>query len=284
MYKRPILRYHGGKWRLAKWIIGFIPEHKIYVEPFGGAASVLLQKPRSYMEIYNDLDRSVVNVFRVMQNPESASQLKRLLEFTPFAHEEFLLGYEETDNLIERARRTIIRSFMGWSTDSATRDKKTGFRSDFRLFGRNASIDFLNYTDAIGFFVERLRGVIIENEPALDLIDKTDSTKTLFYVDPPYMYHTRQAKCKGAYRHEMANEQHGELLKILTRLKGNVILSGYESELYNDILVGWEKHKIISKGQGQNGNKFHTEVLWLSFRARQLNLLEASDENIISNN
>lgn len=128
---RPVLRYFGGKFLLAPWIISNMPKHRVYVEPFGGAASVLMQKPRAHAEIYNDLDDRIVNVFRVFQNKESALELKRLLEMTPFSRKEFELSSEDSLNPIESARRTIIRSFMGFGADSVCEPSRaTGFRSN----------------------------------------------------------------------------------------------------------------------------------------------------------
>ena len=128
--KRPMLRYHGGKWRLAPWIISVFPEHRIYVEPYGGGASVLLRKARSYAEVYNDLDGEVVNVFRVVR--DHGPCLKEKLYYTPFSRDEFKRSYEETDDPIERARRTIARSFMGFGSNAVTaKNGMTGFDRDW---------------------------------------------------------------------------------------------------------------------------------------------------------
>lgn len=126
MCNRPILRWHGGKFILAPWIISHLPKHRIYVEPLGGAGSVLLRKPRSYAEVYNDRDGEVVNLFRVAR--ERGDDLRRALELTPFSREEFVLSYASTDDPIEQARRTVTRSFMGFGSNS--HNHLTGFRGN----------------------------------------------------------------------------------------------------------------------------------------------------------
>lgn len=117
--RQPLARYHGGKWILAKWILSFVPEHRIYVEPYGGAASVLLRKPRSYAEVYNDLDGEWVNVFRVLRNPSHARELVRQAYYTPYSREEFETSYLASGDPVEQARRTLFRSAAGFSTAGA---------------------------------------------------------------------------------------------------------------------------------------------------------------------
>ena len=123
---RPALRWHGGKWILAQWIIGHFPKHQAYVEPFGGAASVLIRKPVSYAEIYNDLDHTVVNFFKVLRS-DRAQELVEVLRLTPFSRVEFMEAYGESDDPVERARRLVIRSFMGFGSNGHNRS--TGFRA-----------------------------------------------------------------------------------------------------------------------------------------------------------
>lgn len=159
MTTRPILRWHGGKWRLADWIIAHLPSHRVYVEPFGGAASVLLKKPRSYCEVYNDLDGEVVNLFRVART--QGEQLRELLELTPFARDEFVLSYEHTDDPLEQARRTVVRSFMGFCSNS--HNNVTGFRSNSSRRGTTPARDWLNYPLAFAATIERLQGALTES-------------------------------------------------------------------------------------------------------------------------
>ena len=160
---RPAVRWHGGKWRLAPWIIAHLPTHTIYVEPFGGGASVLLRKPAIAAECYNDLDGAVVDVFRVLRDPAAASELHRRLELTPFAREEFEDSYAPAIDEIDAARKTIVLSFMGHGTDSVTRRCRTGFRAALGG-GRGDSLpaqSWASYAACIPFFTRRLLGTVI---------------------------------------------------------------------------------------------------------------------------
>ncbi|MFK7074022.1 DNA adenine methylase, partial [Acinetobacter baumannii] len=109
----PLIRYHGGKFRLATWVISHFPNHTCYTEVFGGAAGVLLQKPRAYAEVYNDLDGEIVNLFRVLRNEDQRNKLIEQLVFTPYSRDDFHEAWEPCEDPIEKARRLIIRAQMG---------------------------------------------------------------------------------------------------------------------------------------------------------------------------
>ena len=263
---RPILRYHGGKWKLAPWIIDHLPKHRIYVEPFGGAASVLLRKPRSYAEIYNDLDGEVVNLFRVAR--DRGDELTRALSLTPFAREEFKLSYEPTSDPLEQARRTVIRSAMGFGTSSIGRT--TGFRASSTRNGQTPANDLRFFPYALMPLIERLKGVTIENRDALEVIRAHDSLETAHYIDPPYVASTRDHG--RDYRHEMDDADHARLAEALHALKGFVILSGYNSPLYADLYPGWRK---VYRATRADAAGERLEVLWLSPNCPSANLFEA---------
>lgn len=271
---RPVLRWHGGKWRLAPWIISHFPKHRIYVEPFGGGGSVLLRKPRSYAEVYNDLDELAVNLFRVLRNSDQADALITALRLTPFARDEFTAAVEPTDDPIEIARRLVVRSFMGFGSNahsgSATALKtdfrSTGFRSNSNRSGTSPAHDWVNYPEALAFVVDRLRGVVIENRDASEVMAQHDGCDTLFYVDPPYLPETRSPANKydlkhRMYRHELSVDDHVTLLDFLRGLAGMVILSGYASPLYDGALADWRRVTIEAFADGARPR---TEVLWLN--------------------
>jgi len=261
----PILRYHGGKFRLAKWVMSFFPEHHTYVEPFGGAAGVLLQKDRAYAEVYNDLDGAVVNFFRVVRDPETRARLIEAIVLTPYARDEFDLSWEPTDDPIEEARRLAIRAQMGFGSAGATKGT-TGFRIDTRREYGTAQHLWTLYPDAIHVAGERLQSVLIENRPAIDVMLQHDGKDTLHFVDPPYMLETRvlQANGRGYYKHEMTDEQHAELLDVLLEMEGFVVLSGYSSDLYNKRLEGWAKYETKARISAGRGSALRTECVWIN--------------------
>ncbi|MEY6717541.1 DNA adenine methylase [Enterobacter hormaechei] len=156
--KHPAIRYHGGKFRLASWIISHFPEHRCYVEPFGGGASVLLKKQASEAEVYNDLDGDVVNLFRVLRNPETAKQLIEACTLTPYSRDEFNCAYEDSDNRVEQARRLIVRATMGFGSAGATKGK-TGFRLDTKRNSATAQRIWARQPDNLAAVASRFAGV-----------------------------------------------------------------------------------------------------------------------------
>jgi DNA adenine methylase len=273
---RPVLRYHGGKFRLARWVIAHFPAHRVYIEPFGGGGSVLMQKPRAPGEVYNDIDDEVVGLFRVLRDPETAAQLQRRLILTPFSRAEFRAAYEITEDPVERAARLVIRSFMGYGSDSATQRSVTGFRGavsrqtgvDFMGArrkdggGQSPAIDWAGWPAAVPSFVQRLSCVVIEHQDACKVMRTSDAQDALHYVDPPYPISTRTRVGAGrGYRHELTDQQHRDLADCLRGLVGMVVLSGYRCALYDELFEGWHRFDRHHRAQGA---KASVESLWLN--------------------
>ncbi|OYZ15603.1 MAG: DNA methyltransferase [Sphingomonadales bacterium 28-64-96] len=265
---RPVLRWHGGKWLLAPWIIEHMPPHRIYTEAFGGAASVLLRKPRSYAEVYNDLDGEVVNLFRVLRDPRAGELLRQAVTMTPFSREEFNQAYSPARGRVERARRLIVRSFMGFGSDGACGQYRTGFRPDSNKSGTTPAHDWRNWPEVVPAIVERLRGVVIEQEPAIKLLRRHDRPEALHFIDPPYHPETRarghvarRGQRVKRYNVEMEHADHVELLNVVQDLAGMVILCGYPHPLYDEALVGWRR---VDRAALADGARARTECLWLN--------------------
>lgn len=269
----PLIRYHGGKFRLAHWVIAQMPNHICYTETFGGAAGILLQKPRAYAEVYNDLDSEIVNLFKVLRDPEQRDQLIEQLVLTPYSREEFENAWSVATTEVEQARRTIIRAQMGFGSAGATKGI-TGFRIDTkRQYGTAQSL-WVDYPEHLGFIGQRLSGVLIENRPAIQVLKDHDASTTLHYVDPPYVHDTRYsgAKTGHVYRHEMNDKDHLDLLNTLLELEGMVMLSGYPSELYSDVLKDWKRVDTKARISSGRGTDTRIECLWINPAAQQHDL------------
>ncbi|HGO5397596.1 TPA: DNA adenine methylase [Klebsiella oxytoca] len=266
--KHPAIRYHGGKFRLASWIISHFPKHRAYVEPFGGAASVLLRKEPSEAEVYNDLDGEIVNLFRVLREPVMSQKLIEACALTPYARDEFLCAYEPSADPIERARRTVVRAAMGFGSAGATKGC-TGFRLDTKRNSATAQAIFARQPDNLAAVAARFTGVLVENRDAVQCMRDHDTTSTLHFVDPPYVHETRvQVAKNSAYRFEMSNDQHKTLIEELKKLEGMVIICGYDSDLYNDLLSSWRKETRSVSACGRAGAVRRTECIWINERAQ----------------
>lgn len=268
--RRPLVRYFGGKWKIADWVISHFPPHASYAEPFGGAASVLLRKPPVKLEIYNDLDDELVNLFRVLRSePE---ELRRQISLTPYSRAEFHASYEPADDPMEQARRTVTRLQMGYSSSAHNTAHRTGFRTHAGGNLRSAAVEFAAWPDNVVAVIERLRHVVIEHRDAVDLIQAHDRPEMLFYVDPPYVHSERSRwnksdlHCgKSAYRHELDQAGQERLAETLNSVAGAVVLSGYKSKLYSELYAGWT---CVTRQARAQGRFPRTECLWLNPRAQ----------------
>ena len=259
--KSPILRYHGGKWRIAPWVISHFPPHKVYVEPFGGSAAVLIQKERAITEIYNDLDAELFNLFKVMRDEAQAMELYHLLKWTPHSRLEYDAAFEVSDDPVEQARRSLVKVWFGMHTKGLK--EKSGFDTRVNRDGYCGRVNsFVKVPDLLELYKERLTGVILECVDALKLLDRHDSINTLTYLDPPYVSDTRSGKL---YRYEMTDDDHRALAKKSRKSKGMIIISGYPSDLYDQELYSdWVR---VDRKAHTDGGHERTEALWINPQA-----------------
>ena len=253
---RPPVAYFGGKLTIAPQIVSYLPPHDHYVEPFCGSCAVLLAKPRSRMETVNDLDGRLMGFWRVLR--DRPADLARAIELTPHARAGLAEAYEPADDELEDARRVwvlLTQTRTGTMRPSGWRHYQSPKNS---TFGMPAYLD--TYRERLPGTVQRMQGVSLESLPALDVIAKYGRHDgVLLYVDPPYLASTR---ARG-YLHEMgADADHIALAEALRACRAAVVVSGYPSELYDELYAGWDRVEIHT-GTGQSGAwSSRTEVLW----------------------
>ncbi len=264
----PPLKWHGGKFYLAPHIVRLMPPHTHYVEPFAGGLSVLLSKnPEGVSEVVNDLNGELTNFWRVLQGEDTFGRFKRVLEAVPFSEAEWKDSTKvPTDDPVENAIRFFIRcrQSLAGRMDRFTPLSKTRVR---RGMNEQASA-WMTAVDGLTYVYTRLRRVTILSRDALGVIRDQDGPGTLFYLDPPYLGETRASD--DVYAHEMTVSQHDELLKLVLACKARVMMSGYQSELYDRLLKGWTRHEFAIKNQAakvqqKQEKRMMTEVLWCNF-------------------
>ena len=261
-------KYFGGKYKLAPKLIPMFPEHRCYVEVFGGAGNVLIQKPPSKVEVYNDIDSDIVNLFRVLR--EDFDRFHHLVKHTPYSREEFYAYREqlkiETD-AVKRAAMWYCVALMRFSGTC-----KGGWSSS-KI--RNMCTTTKLKVDRLPEIVDRLREVQLENRDFAFILDAYDGKDTFFYLDPPYVPETRRSG--GEYTNEMTYEDHETLVGILKDIKGKAMLSGYATDLYDSL--DWQRYEIetishaagrtrASELQGKGNVKAkqkRTEVVWTNY-------------------
>jgi DNA adenine methylase len=256
---RTVLKYPGSKWNIVNNLISIIPEHHSYVEPFFGSGALFFSKKPSDIEMINDMDNDVVNLFTCIRN--DSERLARLVMCVPFSRNEYDKQFEileEPTDEFEKAVNFLIKCWQGHGF--RTNGYKVGWKNDVQ--GRERMYALWNWyrlPEWIIEIAERLRAVQIENRPAVEVIKRFNYSNVFMYLDPPYILGTRTAK---QYKYEMANNEHEELLATILQSKAKILISGYDSELYNDMLSGWFKKSFDSNAEYGLKRK---EIVWANY-------------------
>lgn len=254
-----VLKYPGGKWRIADWIIAHFPSHKVYLEPYFGSGGVFFNKEPSYLETINDINGEIVNLFKVCR--ERSEELARALEFTPWAREEYINCYENIGDEVERARRTLVRHHQSFGT---TNSNLNTWRNSQTYNSPRCAMQWSELPETVLKICVRLKNAQIENKDASVLIERYNSPETLIYLDPPYLQELRK---RNMYKFEMTVKQHEELLELIKNSKSKICLSAYDNDLYNESLKDWytaEKPTIAQMG------KHRIEKLYMNYQPNLL--------------
>lgn len=272
------IKWHGGKHYLAARIIDLMPPHIHYCEPYAGGLSVLLRRDpddqRLWLpphvgvsELVNDLHGELINFWRVLQDDEAFAAFQRKVEAIPLSRSE----WDQAHGYDFRPDNCPVANAVAFFVDA--RQSRSGLMKTFTpptrartRRGRNGNVsEWLGAVEGLADVHARLKLVFIENMPAVDLIRREDTKNTLFYVDPPYLHETRTAT--KAYAHEMSEADHGALLHTLLECRGKVMLSGYPSGLYTDVLAGWRRvdFDLPNNASGAKSKDRETECLWMNW-------------------
>lgn len=249
-----ILKFPGGKWRISEWILSFIPEHKVYCEPYFGSGAIFFNKQPVYTETINDIDGDIYNLFMVCRN--YPLELAKAINLTPFSREEFKNCNARSDNPVEQARRTLVRYHQSFGTSNSSLNSWRNVQT----YGGPRCATMWNYLpEAIINCCERLKQAQIENIDAIELIKRYNDKDTLLYLDPPYLPELRK---KNIYKCEMTKAEHIKLLDTIVDSKSIILISGYDNELYNSALQGWHTAEIETTAQM---GKYRIEKLWMNY-------------------
>jgi DNA adenine methylase len=260
---RPPVKWYGGKYYLAPWIVSHFPAHRIYLEPFGGGASVLLNKKRVDVEVYNDIDYQIVRLFWTLRN--NGEEFIRKARLIPYSQSEFNDAANPPDNPTELD--FALCDFVRWRQSFAGQGKSWSYTTKRARGGCAGDVNgWLTAIEGLHDVVERLRRVQILNMPAINAIEKFDDAEALIYCDPPYLHETRGQSATSIYQHEMSEHEHFALSEVLRACRATIIVSGYDSELYQQLYSGWrvEKKEIANHASGGASKTRETECLWIN--------------------
>jgi DNA adenine methylase len=269
---RPPFKTYNGKYYLASWIIEhFPPEYEkfTYVEPYAGAASVLLNKKPNDQEIINDIDINSIQIFRALRD-EPGNFLGRLkrIKYCESTFNRMLSKNSFKDYMDEAVAKFVIR-----------RMSRSGLGKSFDEESINSWDSIIEELPRIS---DRINNCFIFNKHALEVIKAYNDPNTLLYVDPPDLPETRENL--EVYENEMPVKEHHLLAEQLNQFSGKVIISGKTSPMYRRIYSS-ENHWRCSI---KTSNKKNKDYIWMNYTKdgksiRDINREKLRAEKALSN-
>lgn len=233
---RSPLIWFGGKSKLSKYITGLFPEHRTYVEPFGGGASILLQKSPSKQEVFNDSSSDVINFLLVVrENPERFYKAVESLPYSRALYEKWRYTLPPEDPF----ERAVWWFYLNRSGICGAHNGKPGGWRHGR--NHNTAGTYRSAVKLIQPLAGRIKKVNIECKDFRDIIQKYDSPKTFFYCDPPYV--NREHRYEGGFK----KADHIALAELLSRISGKALVSYNDQPLIRELFKGWNCIEINNK-------------------------------------
>ena len=260
----PPIQYSGSKYLIAPWVVSHFPRHGIFVDVFGGAGAITLPKKPSRIEIFNDLDSHIVNLFRVIRDPQKCEQLIELISLTPYSREEYVDAFHMLENAeslsdVECAYYYLYRGLLAFRGFTPGKDKVKAIKFDVGLRGGMFAVARFNrLPQTLKDIALRFKSVQIEHRDYA-FMSHYAKNGALLYCDPPYLEELLFKSSYKYYSHHAIN--HEEFLQWAKSLDCMCIISGYESELYQDLLKDW---RVEKKETRCRSHAARTECLWLN--------------------
>ena len=264
------IKYFGGKGSMYNSILKYFPnssEYDTYIEPFGGSYSIGLNLDiPPPIEIYNDLEKNVYSLYKVLSDNNLFIQFKEKCDLVFYSED---LRKEFKELLKDNSLSLVDRAFYFFYFNRTSHNGSGGFSKNTyirRSMSKSIS-DFLSAIDKLPELHNRLSKVIVSNSDGIELINKYSDTRTLIYCDPPYEQSTRTS---ARYDVDMNNNEHIKFLDAVKNSKSKIIISGYDCELYDTLTnSNWEKIQFEVKTiSGNFKSKIKTETLWRNYGNR----------------
>lgn len=261
------INYFGSKSRHLDWILPWIPEHKVYLEPFCGSASIFFNKQPSPVECINDLNGRLINFFRVLR--DNYQDLACLLDLTPYSREEFIAAGEISPDPIEDARRFFVRALLSFGGITHNTRRINSYRIDLQESRQGMACcvsKYLTKIEGLEGIVNRLKMAQIDNRNAFFLIPKYDVPDAFQYQDPPYQHRTRTGN--NDYEWEITHGQHTELAELNNKLKCKVMISHTDDHFYDELYPKPKWTKVLGPVRMSNLGKGMRprEAIWMNYK------------------